>query len=95
MARSGVPALEAGLAAEGLAPRDITHVLLTDIHLDHAGGTGSLLEENPRIAVYVRPKGRLGGLYMRLIDPFRRAVVYPGLLAAGRRAALRVGAGGG
>ena len=52
----------------------------------------SLADRRPRIAVYVRPKGRLGGLYMRLIDPFRRAVVYPGLLAAGRRAALRVGA---
>ena len=52
----------------------------------------SLADRRPRIAVYVRPKGRLGALYMRLIDPFRRAVVYPGLLAAGRRAALRVGA---
>jgi hypothetical protein len=52
----------------------------------------SLAERRPRIAVYVRPKGRLGALYMRLIDPFRRAVVYPGLLAAGRRAALRVSA---
>ena len=55
----------------------------------------SLADRRPRIAVYVRPKGRLGGVYMRLIDPFRRAVVYPGLLAAGRRAALRVGAGRG
>ena len=53
----------------------------------------SLADRRPRIAVYVRPKGRLGSLYMRLIDPFRRAVVYPALLAAGRRAALRVGAG--
>ena len=55
----------------------------------------SLADRRPRIAVYVRPKGRLGGVYMRLIDPFRRAVVYPGLLAAGRRAALRVSAGRG
>jgi hypothetical protein len=52
----------------------------------------SLADRRPRIAVYVRPKGRLGAVYMRLIDPFRRAVVYPGLLASGRRAALRVGA---
>jgi len=40
------------------------------------------------VAVYVRPKGSLGSAYMRLIDPFRRAVIYPGLLAAGKRAAL-------
>ena len=50
----------------------------------------SLADRRPRIAVYVRPKGRLGEAYMRLIDPFRRHVVYPGLLAAGRRAALRL-----
>ena len=55
----------------------------------------SLADRRPRIAVYVRPTGRFGGLYMRLIDPFRRAVVYPGLLAAGRRAALRVSVGHG
>ena len=34
--------------------------------------------------------GSLGGAYMRLIDPFRRTVIYPGLLAAGTRAALRL-----
>jgi hypothetical protein len=30
-------------------------------------------------ATYVRPVGRITGLYMGLIDPFRRTVVYPGL----------------
>ncbi|MCJ7433514.1 MAG: MBL fold metallo-hydrolase, partial [Anaerolineales bacterium] len=34
---STLPALEAGLAKEGLSTRDVTHVLLTHIHLDHAG----------------------------------------------------------
>jgi hypothetical protein len=52
----------------------------------------SLADRRPRLAVYVRPKGRLGAAYMRLIDPFRRHIVYPGLLAAGRRAVLRVNA---
>jgi hypothetical protein len=51
----------------------------------------SLVERRPRLAVYVRPKGRLGSLYLRLIEPFRRYVVYPRLLAAGRRAAERLG----
>ena len=32
-------------------------VLLTHIHLDHAGATGSLVKENPEIAVYVHEKG--------------------------------------
>jgi len=30
--------LEAGLATRGLTPGDITHVLLTHLHFDHAGG---------------------------------------------------------
>ena len=48
----------------------------------------SLADRRPRIAVYVRPKGRLGGLYMRLIDPFRRAVVYPDFRTRAARAPL-------
>ncbi|HEX5528161.1 MAG TPA: DUF2867 domain-containing protein [Methylomirabilota bacterium] len=50
----------------------------------------SLVEGRPRLAVYVRPKGVLGRAYMALIDPFRRRVVYPALLAAGARAAARL-----
>jgi hypothetical protein len=47
----------------------------------------SLAARRPRLAVYVRPHGRLGRAYLAAIEPFRRLVVYPGLLAAGRRAA--------
>jgi glyoxylase-like metal-dependent hydrolase (beta-lactamase superfamily II) len=32
-------------------------ILLTHIHLDHAGATGSLLQENPRLQVYVHARG--------------------------------------
>jgi hypothetical protein len=52
----------------------------------------SLAERRPRLAVYVRPNGRLGRGYLRLIEPFRRLVVYPALLAAGARAAARLNA---
>ena len=31
-------------------------------------------------AIYVRPVGRLTGWYMRLIDPFRRLMIYPAVL---------------
>jgi hypothetical protein len=31
-------------------------------------------------AIYVRPVGRIGGWYMRLIDPFRRWIIYPAIL---------------
>jgi glyoxylase-like metal-dependent hydrolase (beta-lactamase superfamily II) len=52
---STLPALEAGLAKEGLTPRDVTHVLLTHIHLDHAGAAGWLSRQGARI--YVHPNG--------------------------------------
>ena len=52
---STLPSLEAGLAAEGLSPRDVTHVLLTHIHLDHAGAAGWLANQGAEI--YVHPIG--------------------------------------
>jgi hypothetical protein len=50
----------------------------------------SLVGRRPRLAVYARPHGRLGRWYLRGIDPFRRAIIYPSLLAAGRRAVQRL-----
>jgi glyoxylase-like metal-dependent hydrolase (beta-lactamase superfamily II) len=44
--------LEAGLAKEGLSPRDITHVLLTHIHLDHAGAAGWWSQQGAEIIVH-------------------------------------------
>src|SRR5512139_1707580 len=52
---STLTALEAGLAKEGLSPRDVTHVLLTHIHLDHAGAAGWLAKQGAEI--YVHPVG--------------------------------------
>jgi len=47
--------LEAGLANEGLSPGDVTHLLLTHIHLDHAGAAGWLARQGAE--VYVHPVG--------------------------------------
>jgi glyoxylase-like metal-dependent hydrolase (beta-lactamase superfamily II) len=52
---STLAGLEAGLAQEGLATRDLTHVLLTHIHLDHAGAAGRLARQGAEI--YVHPVG--------------------------------------
>jgi glyoxylase-like metal-dependent hydrolase (beta-lactamase superfamily II) len=52
---STLSALEAGLAKEGLSPRNVTHVLLTHIHLDHAGAAGWLARQGAE--VYVHPVG--------------------------------------
>jgi glyoxylase-like metal-dependent hydrolase (beta-lactamase superfamily II) len=54
---SCVETLRAGLGAQGIGVGDIESILLTHIHLDHAGVTGLLVKENPRIKVYVHEKG--------------------------------------
>jgi glyoxylase-like metal-dependent hydrolase (beta-lactamase superfamily II) len=52
---STVDALVEGLKANGFAPEDITHVLLTHIHLDHAGAAGWLAGHGAQI--FVHPVG--------------------------------------
>ena len=56
--------LRAALADAGITIADVRTLLLTHIHLDHAGATGSLLRENPDIAVYVHERGA-----PHMIDP--------------------------
>jgi len=45
------------LRAHGLSVSDLDTLLLTHIHLDHAGATGALIRENPRLVVYVHKLG--------------------------------------
>lgn len=52
---STLPALQAGLEAYGLTASDVTDVLLTHIHLDHAGAAGWLARQGARI--HVHPAG--------------------------------------
>lgn len=54
---STLPALRAGLERAGIALSDVRSILLTHIHLDHAGATGTLVRENPALRVYVHEKG--------------------------------------
>jgi glyoxylase-like metal-dependent hydrolase (beta-lactamase superfamily II) len=52
-----VAALEAGLAACGVGFGDVRALLLTHIHLDHCGGTGTIVAAHPHIEVYVHERG--------------------------------------
>ena len=63
---STLETLEAGLAGHGLALTDVRHLLLSHIHLDHAGAAGSLVRRSPGLTVWVSPVGR-----PHLIDPSR------------------------
>ena len=53
----GVPRLLAELAARGIAREAVRYVIVTHVHLDHAGGAGALLAELPRATLIVHPRG--------------------------------------
>lgn len=58
--------LRAGLAGHGLEVTDLRHLLLTHVHLDHAGAAGSLVGEHPELLVHVSDIGA-----PHLVDPSR------------------------
>lgn len=49
--------LRGSLADQGISLGDLRWILLTHIHLDHAGATGSLVRENKGIEVLVHERG--------------------------------------
>ena len=63
---SCIPTLKAGLAARGLELTDLRHLLLSHIHLDHAGAAGTLVREHPGLQVWVSELGA-----PHLVDPSR------------------------
>jgi glyoxylase-like metal-dependent hydrolase (beta-lactamase superfamily II) len=52
-----IEALKAGLDRQGLQLTDVRHLLLSHIHLDHAGATGVLVREHPALQVHVSAIG--------------------------------------
>ena len=61
-----VGALEAALGARGLALTDLRHLVLSHVHLDHAGAAGILVRRHPRLQVHVSANGA-----PHLVDPTR------------------------
>ncbi len=52
-----IPTLKGELAARGLELGEIRHLLLSHIHLDHAGAAGALVRELPTLQVHVSAAG--------------------------------------
>jgi glyoxylase-like metal-dependent hydrolase (beta-lactamase superfamily II) len=79
--QSSLPTVLAELDALGLGPADLATVVVTHIHLDHAGGVGDIAAAFPRATVLVHEKGA-----RHLVDPDRlvrsAALVYGDLLDA-------------
>jgi glyoxylase-like metal-dependent hydrolase (beta-lactamase superfamily II) len=63
---SCLPALHDGIRGYGLELGDVRHLLLSHIHLDHAGAAGELVRENPELLVHVSGIGA-----PHLLDPAR------------------------
>lgn len=61
-----LPALRDALGARGIEIRDLRHLLLSHIHLDHAGAAGALVREHPGLTVHVSEIGA-----PHLVDPAR------------------------
>lgn len=63
-ASPSIPYLLKGLKRLNIDPSDIKYIIVTHIHLDHAGGAGLFLENCPNAKVIVHPKG-----YRHLANP--------------------------
>lgn len=59
-----VPAMLAALREHGLKEHDVDYVFLTHVHLDHAGGAGTLMQSLPNAQCVLHPRGA-----RHMIDP--------------------------
>ena len=61
-----VPVLLAALAQAGLAPADVDWLVLTHVHLDHAGGASTLMRHLPNARLVAHPRAA-----PHMVDPAR------------------------
>lgn len=52
-----LPHVRVALDKAGVSPEAVDYIILTHIHLDHAGGAGTLMREFPNARLVVHPRG--------------------------------------
>lgn len=73
----------AGLERLSISPRDLAHVVVTHIHLDHAGGVGAIADTFPSATIHVHAAGA-----RHLADPTRLVDSATRIYGADRMSAL-------
>ena len=58
------PGLLTALEAQGLPPGAVDYVIVTHVHLDHAGGAGEMMRRLPQARLVVHPRGA-----WHMVDP--------------------------
>ena len=66
-----------GLQELNIAVQDIDYIIVTHIHLDHAGGAGLFLQSCPNAKLVVHPRGAA-----HMIDPSRLILSAKGVYGA-------------
>jgi glyoxylase-like metal-dependent hydrolase (beta-lactamase superfamily II) len=64
--KSAIPNLLSALAEVNIRPDEIDFIILTHIHIDHAGGAGTALRDMPRARVFAHSQA-----LRHLVDPAR------------------------
>jgi len=63
---NAVPIILAALAKHGYAPEQVEYAIITHVHLDHAGGSGILMQKCPNARLLAHPKAA-----RHIVDPSR------------------------
>lgn len=64
--KHAVPRLLAALEGQGLGPEAVQYVVITHVHLDHAGGAPALMQACPNATLLVHPRAA-----RHMVDPSR------------------------